>query len=56
VTDRLMDRRTTRTITIAGPHIVAGQLISRWLFHGQFYCMDLQFAICVKEIYTHLIS
>jgi len=27
VTDRRTDRRTTRSITIAGPHIVADQLI-----------------------------
>jgi len=30
--DRQTDRRTTRTITIAGLHIVAGQLINRLTF------------------------
>jgi len=35
VTDRQMDGRTTRTIAIAGPHIVVGQLKGeRFLEHG----------------------
>jgi len=39
VTDRQTDRQTTRTISIAGPHIVAGQLNSLlWAAESREIC------------------